>query len=119
MAFCIRSLSHDSAESQRNALTAPLWWLHIVLGLDRPLAGSFSHDILLSVERQQHTSALMSKWLGLEDEAMTGETQTPGWGGTKQECCQDGGGVNAVPELMICGSLQRIKTIGRHSDKKN
>ncbi len=101
MAFCIRPLSHYSAESQRNAVTAPLRCLHTVLGLDQPLAGSFSHDILLSVERQQHTSALMSKWMGLEDDAMTQETQTPGWSGTKQECCLDGGGADAVPEIKI------------------
>lgn len=57
------SLSKHQATQplQWNALTAPLRWLHIVLGLDRPLAGSFSHDILLGVEREQHTSALMSR----------------------------------------------------------
>lgn len=78
LALYIRPLSLYSAETQRNALTARLRWLHIVLGPDRPLAGSLSHDILLGVEREQHASALMSKWSGLEDEAMT-----PGWSGTK------------------------------------
>lgn len=109
MAVCIGPLSLYSAEAQRNALTAPLRWLHIVLGQDKPLAGSFSHDILLSMEREQHTSALMSKWLGLEDEAMAQETQTPGWSGTKQECCLDGGGADVISETEIYNIFQYTK----------
>lgn len=44
-----------TAETQRNVLTAPLRWLPIVLGLDQPVAGSVSHDILFKVEKEQHT----------------------------------------------------------------
>lgn len=44
-----------TAETQRNVLTAPLRWLPIVLGLDQPVAGSVSHDILFKVEKEQPT----------------------------------------------------------------
>lgn len=53
------------------------------------------------MEREQHTSALMSKWSGLEDEAMTRETQTPGWSGTKQECSLDGRAANVLSAVGV------------------
>lgn len=34
--------------------------------------------------------SLKSKWMGLEDEATTRETQSPGWSGTKEEFASDG-----------------------------
>lgn len=34
--------------------------------------------------------ALKSKWMGLDDEATTRETQSPGWSGTKEEFASDG-----------------------------
>lgn len=49
----------------------------------------------------------MSKWSGLDDEAMTRETQTPGWSGTEQECCLDGGGADVISEIIY---LYRIFT---------
>lgn len=50
-----KTMPRCTAETQRNVLTALLRWLPIVLGLDQPVAGSLSQDILFKVEKEQHT----------------------------------------------------------------
>lgn len=36
--------------------------------------------------------------MGLEDEAATRDTQTPGWRGTKEECCSEGAEAGVMAE---------------------
>lgn len=87
MAFCpsIRPLNHYSTHTH-GGMHWPLLlggftssWGWVILPWHFPQRG----------KGEQHTSALMSKWLGLDDEAMTREKQTPGPTGTKQECSSD------------------------------